>query len=256
VEGYVYISGDGVVDLTPLSSLTYIAEDLRISTDELTSLAGLENLVSVGGSVRIGDNMALTSLTALESLISIGGFLHIHDNPITSLAGLDGLSSVGTDLVIRFNEDLAMCSCGLAGLISGSPPVFSGVGTADPPWGAEAIIGGNDPQGSCTSPEVVLATPCVPVANEDEKVTPKELRLNAYPNPTPGPLAVQYALPEAGPVRLSIYDLLGRNIAVLVDGVQPVGRHEVQISDIAAGVYVVQIEAGEEVSTQRVTVVE
>jgi hypothetical protein len=121
----------------------------------------------------------------------------------------------------------------------------------------EVDINNNDPAGACTSPEVVLATPCQPVANEDESGAPEKLGLEAYPNPSAGPAAVQYELPEAGPVRIAVFDLLGREVAVLADGIQPVGQHEAQLDGLAAGTYVVRIEVGdgEEVLSRRVTVV-
>jgi hypothetical protein len=83
------------------------------------------------------------------------------------------------------------------------------------------------------------------------------LQLEIYPNPVVRAATLSYALPEAEPVRLAVFDLLGREVAVLAEGVQPVGRHEVRLSGLAAGVYVVRIETGdgEEVFTRRVTVV-
>lgn len=51
-----------------------------------------------------------------------------------------------------------------------------------------------------------------------------------YPNPFhPGGTntTIRYSIGNAGSVNLSVFDLLGRRIAVLVDGVQPVGMHEV-----------------------------
>merc|ERR1711937_736850 len=67
--------------------------------------------------VSIGSNV--TSLKGLEGLTSVGGDLQIGDwdgNPqLTSLAGLEGLTSVGGDLDIMYNDQLTSLS-GLEGL--------------------------------------------------------------------------------------------------------------------------------------------
>ena len=45
------------------------------------------------------------------------------------------------------------------------------------------------------------------------------------PNPGRGPFTVTYALPRSAPVRVSVIDVQGREIAVLADGELPAGRH-------------------------------
>jgi hypothetical protein len=79
----------------------------------------------------------------------------------------------------------------------------------------------------------------------------------AYPNPFTDETTVAYTLGEAGPVTLSVYDVLGREVATLVDGEQAAVRHEVTFDarGLAAGVYVLRLTAGDEVRTSRVTLV-
>ena len=72
-------------------------------------------------------------------------------------------------------------------------------------------------------------------------------------------MTVHYRLAAAGAVRLAVYDVLGREVAVLADAVQPAGEHEALLgrSGLAAGVYLVRLVVGTgraaEVLTQRVT---
>lgn len=84
----------------------------------------------------------------------------------------------------------------------------------------------------------------------------------SYPNPTRGAATVGFALDEAGPVSLSVYDVMGRKVATLVDRALQAGAHEVRWngraadgSTVASGVYLIRLEAGERVATQRLTVV-
>ncbi len=78
----------------------------------------------------------------------------------------------------------------------------------------------------------------------------------AAPNPFTSTTAIRYALPEAASVRLSVYDLLGREVAVLVDERIEAGRHQAifDASGLAAGVYVYRIQAGAFAAARRVTV--
>ena len=80
----------------------------------------------------------------------------------------------------------------------------------------------------------------------------------AAPNPFAGRAALGYDLPEAGPVRLAVYDLLGREVAVLVDAEQAAGRHEAVLDGrgLPDGTYlVVMTAAGGFTRTQRVTLI-
>ncbi|RMH58906.1 MAG: T9SS C-terminal target domain-containing protein [Bacteroidetes bacterium] len=68
----------------------------------------------------------------------------------------------------------------------------------------------------------------------------------SYPNPFNPQTTIRYAVREAGPVRLEVFDALGRRVAVLVDEVKPVGWHQAtfEAGSLASGVYLYRIEAG------------
>lgn len=79
-----------------------------------------------------------------------------------------------------------------------------------------------------------------------------------YPNPARAAVTVPFQLAEPGKVRIAVYDLLGREVAILVDEVFEAGSYEVawaEASALAAGVYLVQFEAGSTSRTQRLTLV-
>jgi hypothetical protein len=79
--------------------------------------------------------------------------------------------------------------------------------------------------------------------------------LPAYPNPSSGAATIPFVLAAPARVRLAVYDVLGREVAVLADGPHAAGRHEVAFdgAGLAAGVYVVRVEAGGAVTTRTVT---
>ena len=66
------------------------------------------------------------------------------------------------------------------------------------------------------------------------------------PNPFNPSTTIRFALPSTERVRLTVYDVLGRKVARLVDGVLPAGTHEAvwHAKGVGSGLYVYRIEAG------------
>ena len=67
------------------------------------------------------------------------------------------------------------------------------------------------------------------------------------PNPFGLRTTIRFALPRASDVRLEVYDLAGRRVAMLVDGARAAGRHAVPFEPggrLASGVYFVRFSAG------------
>jgi hypothetical protein len=77
-----------------------------------------------------------------------------------------------------------------------------------------------------------------------------------YPNPFNPTTVVSFHLPAASNAKLTIYDLLGREVAMLVNERREAGVHEVKFdgSNLASGVYFYRLEAGGFVSTKKMQV--
>jgi hypothetical protein len=72
--------------------------------------------------------------------------------------------------------------------------------------------------------------------------------LQNYPNPFNPSTTIAFELPAPSDVRLVLYDLLGQEVATLIDGTRyPTGRHlfELQAPHLAAGTYFYRFTAGE-----------
>lgn len=85
---------------------------------------------------------------------------------------------------------------------------------------------------------------------------PEEFLLNQnYPNPFNPVTNIRYAIPQQGYVTLKIYDILGNEIATLVNEEKSTGTYEVQFdaSLLSSGVYLYKIQAGEYSSTKKMT---
>lgn len=83
-----------------------------------------------------------------------------------------------------------------------------------------------------------------------ETVDRVELEQN-YPNPFNPTTEIRFSLRTSNVARLTVYDLMGRQIAVLVDGPKPAGGHSVTFdaTGLSSGVYLVELVA----EGQRVT---
>lgn len=84
------------------------------------------------------------------------------------------------------------------------------------------------------------------------------LRLDApYPNPTSSRARLGLTVPRAGHARASLYDALGRRLAVLLDGsVEPGRMHHIEVaaSELAPGAYFVRVQFDGEQRLQKVIV--
>ncbi len=102
----------------------------------------------------------------------------------------------------------------------------------------------------------------VPDVDDEVDVLPAFSLAQSYPNPFSPSTTIRYSLPARSHVRLGIYDVAGREVAVIQDGVQPVGAHEVRWDGadrrrlpLSAGVYFVRLDAGGETRTSKMMLV-
>jgi len=83
--------------------------------------------------------------------------------------------------------------------------------------------------------------------------TPVITICESYPNPFNATTVITYDLPRRGRVSLCIFDLLGREVAVLKDGLVEAGTHLVMFdgSNLASGVYFARLDAGKFSQTRK-----
>jgi hypothetical protein len=110
------------------------------------------------------------------------------------------------------------------------------------------------------------------VLSSVSEAVPGEFALQQnYPNPFNPVTSIRYSvgvvrlpagqaggqLPAASSVKLAVYDLLGREVAVLVDGSVAPGNYEVQFdgSRLSSGTYIYRLTTGERMETKRMVLV-
>ncbi len=79
--------------------------------------------------------------------------------------------------------------------------------------------------------------------------------VQAYPNPFRSRTEIAFSLDTAAEVRLAVFDLLGREVAVLIDGPQEAGRHQATFdaAELPSGIYLWRLDAGAHQETGRLT---
>ena len=80
--------------------------------------------------------------------------------------------------------------------------------------------------------------------------------LRVGPNPATTELRAAISLPGDGPVRLTLHDVTGRRVAVLLDAPRQAGRHEIDWrgEDLAAGVYLLRLESAGAVDARKLVI--
>jgi parallel beta-helix repeat protein len=119
----------------------------------------------------------------------------------------------------------------------GSPVIIDSLLDCD--WGLETILSDMGAYGGGDSTAVTVDNPAIDL--------PERFALSQnHPNPFNPSTAISYSLPEHSIISLSIYNLLGRRVATIFEGVQQAGEHSVtwDASAFPSGVYFARLEAG------------
>ena len=95
-------------------------------------------------------------------------------------------------------------------------------------------------------------------AEEDISSLPARYELQQnYPNPFNPNTVISYQIPVNSRVSLKVYDLLGREVATLVDERKAAGEHQVSLnaSGFSSGVYIYRLKAGSFVNTKKMLLI-
>ncbi len=115
-------------------------------------------------------------------------------------------------------------------------------------WGADfAWVGLN----GCIIDGITYGT----IVGVEDEITPIDytLKINNYPNPFNPSTTINYTIPQNEFTKITIYDMLGREIEVLINGYQNAGTHSVNWSpkEVSSGVYLAVIKYKNQTLTQK-----
>ena len=109
-----------------------------------------------------------------------------------------------------------------------------------------------------SDPEALARGDRTEAAKAGGDVLPTAFALDAnYPNPFRSTTRIRYALPQAADVTLYVYEITGRRIMTVAEGLREAGWYHVDLraDHLASGVYFYRINAGDFSATRRLTVV-
>ena len=93
--------------------------------------------------------------------------------------------------------------------------------------------------------------------NSSENLIPERFEISNYPNPFNPSTTIEFDLPERSNVRIVIYDVLGREVKVLVNDDLDAGRYRINFSGsgLSSGVYFCRMEAGKFVKVRKMILI-
>jgi hypothetical protein len=97
----------------------------------------------------------------------------------------------------------------------------------------------------------------VPVPDPEPALPLRARLVQNYPNPFNPATVIRYEISEGGPVRVAVFDALGREVRTLADGFRPAGRHAVEFDagGLSSGVYFCRLTAGGYTETRRMMLI-
>ena len=93
---------------------------------------------------------------------------------------------------------------------------------------------------------------------EMDSTLPDAVALNQnYPNPFNPTTQIRYELPQQSDVRITVYDMVGRQVATLVNESVQAGTHTVNFdaSNLSSGIYLYRLQAGNTMLSRKLTVI-
>ncbi len=133
--------------------------------------------------------------------------------------------------------------------ISAGPNNGTSIGSCNVPIAVQSAA---RPAGSDTEWTLLSASPTL------EAAATTGTAVGAYPNPFVRSTTIGFELDRATDVSLVVYDVRGREVAVLTDGMMEAGQHTVTFdaASLPSGVYVYRLTTGTQVETGRLTLVQ
>lgn len=93
--------------------------------------------------------------------------------------------------------------------------------------------------------------------NVNPEPVPRDFTLQQnYPNPFNVSTIIKYSIREKSHVKLIVYNLLGEEVDVLVEGIKPAKTHRIRwdANDLPSGIYIYRLETDEMIITKKMVV--
>lgn len=258
-QGQVYKS----IDPSTANILNKKLTNLNIPVSHIQPAVSTINFSPPG---RKTNNTALQNINSVQ--ITINEVIHSRTGDLTFT--LEHLGVTQT-VIIEVGGDGQNFSNTILGddnstLISAGTPPFTGYFKPENPlnvfngmdaygdWTLTITDGntGNDGTVNSWSLIITLDSP-TDVESEYELIADDFVLHQNYPNPFNPVTTIRYSIPQISFVTIKVYDLLGREVAVLVNEEKSAGIYQIEFSgnELSSGIYYYSIKAGEHLETKK-----
>ena len=223
--------------LLPLDTVFLKSKQPYISNGDTLAIAGVQKLVSVNDSVFIFlDIDTLHTVTdgnmkTISNLVPVGSGTLVWN--VTSPDSIGGPVSAS-----RFPDSISTAA---------SLKTSTAAAMQKGQYGVSSYSYNNTVVFGTSSGKVIVERQLVTGIESPPVQQPKDFILSQnYPNPFNPTTKIQYSVPRAAQVSLTVYNVLGEKVATLFSGMERAGTYEVNFNAdrFASGVYFCRMEAG------------
>ena len=250
-----YAIEDVVVTTTALDGSTDFDFTITSSDDNAANNSAASGMVNV--SEQTTNNIRFTLLTdAYPGEISWG----VYDDNGNAVEEVNGYADVGAEFIYDMNLPFGCYVFRIADAFGDGLHAswYNGTGP-DGSFSLDAMDGNNVDQNLITyaSPDeyafIEFPFEVTSVSSVDEASLMETVAM--FPNPTQGLTNVQFSSAKAGNATLEVLNLIGERVISQDFGTLPAGEHRLalDLGSVKAGIYLVNLNAGGETSTLRVT---
>ena len=245
----IYNEGVDVLDISDKADPTFVTN----FTYAASSYMGAHNVCGAPGSdyVFVGDEIGsephtrVFDVSDLSNVEQVADIITTPGQPVHNCYVKDDLLYIAHYAdgarVLDVSDPTAPVEIAFYDTYLGPESGFEGLWTFYPFLPSGKLLGSDRSTGLYV---LRLGTP--PVANEDGAVPTAGVTLGRnYPNPFAGTTTIPFALAASAHVRITVHDVLGREIAVVTDQTWPSGAHDVAFDgrSLPAGAYFYRLEA-------------
>jgi photosystem II stability/assembly factor-like uncharacterized protein len=219
-----------------------------------TTVVATGNIAMVGGSGGPGDTIAVPIyLSSGGNILSFEGLITFDPSRLV-FSRIQWSSSVGSFTIQSnvINGELYVAGAGTTQ--SGSSGLLATMYFVNQQTGGQTQITFRKLRWNEGAVRENVATATIVTGVEETEGIPVEFALSqCYPNPFNPTTTIKYQLPIKSRVTLTVYDVLGREVASLVDDVEDAGYKSVKwdASAMASGVYLCCLDAGKFTSVKK-----